>query len=221
MQKLSFEGLGMNSRRTREKLIQRLKDQGITDNDVLDVMLNTPRHLFLDEVLAYRAYDDVSLPIGFNQTLSQPYIVARMTELLLRQGPLSRVLEIGTGSGYQTAVLSQLVERVYSIERIKSLQQKARERLRKLKIKNVHFYHSDGCLGFELKAPYDGIITTAAPAEVPLSLLEQLAVGGRLIIPVGEDNDQHLNVIVRTETGFERQIVEPVKFVELKSGLVS
>lgn len=217
--RVDLNGIGMTSQRTRERLIQRLVEQGITDNAVLDVIRMTPRHLFLDEAMAHRAYEDVALPIGFQQTLSQPYIVARMTELLLAEGGRSRVLEIGTGSGYQTAVLAQLVEEVYSVERIKPLQQKARQRMRQLKLRNVHMNHADGTLGWAERGPFDGIVATAAPEHIPGELLEQLAIGGRLIIPVGGDT-QHLHVVTRTNEGYEKEVVESVFFVPLRPGTV-
>ena len=209
----------MTSQRTRERLIQRLVEQGIRDHTVLDVIRSTPRHLFLDEAMAHRAYEDVALPIGFQQTLSQPYIVARMTELLLAAGPRQRVLEIGTGSGYQTAILAQLVGEVYSVERIKPLQQKARQRMRKLKLRNVHMNHADGGMGWSERGPFDGILAAAAPERVPGELLQQLAPGGRLVIPVGGE-EQTLQVVSRTDEGFETQIVEPVNFVPLSPGKV-
>jgi len=209
----------MTSQRTRERLIQRLSDQGISDMAVLDVLRTTPRHLFLDEAMAHRAYEDVALPIGFQQTLSQPYIVARMTELLLAAGPRQRVLEIGTGSGYQTAILAQLVGEVYSVERIKPLQQKARQRLRQLKLRNVHMNHADGGMGWEERGPFDGIMSTAAPEQIPEELLRQLAMDGRLVIPVGGDR-QHLQVVTRTTEGYETEIVEAVNFVPLRPGTV-
>lgn len=208
----------MTSRRTRERLVQRLIEDGISDLRVLDTMLVTPRHLFLDEAMAHRAYEDVALPIGFAQTLSQPYIVARMTELLLAAGPRQRVLEIGTGSGYQTAVLAQLVDEVYSVERIKPLQQKARQRMRQLKLRNVHMNHADGGMGWPERGPFDGILAAAAPASVPPELLNQLAPGGRLVIPVGEDA-QTLHVITNTDEGFVSEEIEPVNFVPLVSGV--
>lgn len=209
----------MTSQRTRERLIQRLVDQGVTNTDVLEVIRTTPRHLFLDEAMAHRAYEDVALPIGFQQTLSQPYIVARMTELLLAAGPRSRVLEIGTGSGYQTAVLAQLVEEVYSVERIKPLQQKARQRMRRLKLRNVHMNHADGGMGWPERGPFDGIVATAAPEHIPDDLLQQLAVGGRLVIPVGGAT-QDLHVVTRTLESYETEIVEAVYFVPLLPGTV-
>lgn len=217
--RVDLNGIGMTSRRTRERLIQRLVDQGITNTAVLDVIRTTPRHLFLDEAMAHRAYEDVALPIGFQQTLSQPYIVARMTELLLACGPRRRVLEIGTGSGYQTAVLAPLVEEVYSVERIKPLQQKARQRMRQLKLRNVHMNHADGGMGWPERGPFDGILATAAPESIPEELLQQLAPGGRLVIPVGGDSQQ-LHVVNRTSEGFETEIIEEVNFVPLRPGTV-
>ena len=217
--RVDLNGIGMTSQRTRERLIQRLVDQGISNMSVLDVIRITPRHLFLDEAMAHRAYEDVALPIGFQQTLSQPYIVARMTELLLAAGPRERVLEIGTGSGYQTAVLAQLVGEVYSVERIKALQQKARQRMRQLKLRNVHMNHADGGMGWAERGPFDGIMATAAPERIPEDLLQQLAAGGRLVIPVGGDS-QHLQVVTRTHEGFETDIVEAVNFVPLRPGTV-
>jgi protein-L-isoaspartate(D-aspartate) O-methyltransferase len=219
VKRVDVNGIGMTSQRTRERLIQRLVEQGIANPRVLDVLRSTPRHLFLDEAMAHRAYEDVALPIGFQQTLSQPYIVARMTELLLATGPRSRVLEIGTGSGYQTAILAQLVDEVYSVERIRPLQQKARQRLRKLKLRNVHMNHADGGLGWAERGPFDGILATAAPERIPEDLLQQLAEGGRLVIPVG-GHTQHLQVVTRTHEGFDTEIVEAVKFVPLRSGTV-
>jgi protein-L-isoaspartate(D-aspartate) O-methyltransferase len=209
----------MTSQRTRERLVRRLREQGIKSVAVLEVMRSTPRHMFVDEALAQRAYEDSSLPIGYSQTLSQPYIVARMTELLLADGPRERVLEVGTGSGYQTVVLAQLVGQVYSTERIKPLLDKARPRLRTLKLKNVQCSHTDGGMGWPSQAPFDGIISTAAPEEVPRELMEQLAVGGRLVIPVGTDK-QELQVIVRGEEGFVTEVHEPVRFVPLRPGVV-
>jgi protein-L-isoaspartate(D-aspartate) O-methyltransferase len=217
--RVDLNGIGMTSQRTRERLIQRLVDQGISNMSVLDVIRITPRHLFLDEAMAHRAYEDVALPIGFQQTLSQPYIVARMTELLLAAGPRERVLEIGTGSGYQTAVLAQLVGEVYSVERIKALQQKARQRMRQLKLRNVHMNHADGGMGWAERGPFDGIMATAAPERIPENLLLQLAPGGRLVIPVGGES-QHLQVVTRTHEGFETDIVEAVNFVPLRPGTV-
>ena len=220
MTHLNLEGIGMTSRRTRDRLIARLREQGVEDDRVLDVVRDTPRHIFIDEALSHRAYEDTALPIGFNQTISQPYSVARMTELLLADGPLHNVLEVGTGSGYQTAVLAQLVDQVFSVERIKPLQDKARKRLQLLKLRNVQLMHSDGGMGWPAKAPFDGILVTAAPEEVPAELLAQLSVGGRLIIPVG-GRTQELKLIVRTnEDSFETSVIESAKFVPLLSGTV-
>lgn len=220
MTTLNLAGIGMTSQRTRDRLIQRLCDQGISNYEVLDVMRSTPRHIFLDEALAHRAYEDAALPIGFQQTLSQPYTVARMTELLLAAGPLSRVLEVGTGSGFQTTVLAQLVERVYSVERIKPLQDKARQRLRTLGVRNVHFKHADGGFGWPEKGPFDGIISTAAPEQVPSELVAQLTVGGRLVIPVGDNQSQQLTLVVKTEEGIITTVIEPAFFVPLRTGVI-
>ncbi len=211
-------GIGMTSQRTRDRLIRRLQEQGIENTGVLEAIRNVPRHLFVDEALAHRAYEDTALPIGHNQTISQPYIVARMTELLVESGPVNKVLEIGTGSGYQTAVLAAFASEIYSLERIKVLQEKTRKRLRTLKIHNVLFRYADGSMGWEEKAPYDGIIAAAAPSKVPDSLLQQLAVGGRMIIPIGED-EQKLYRITRTDNGFDHEFIENVRFVPFRSGV--
>ena len=214
-------GIGMTSQRTRERLIQRLVEQGIDNRQVLDVIRVTPRHLFLDEALSHRAYEDTALPIGHRQTLSQPYIVARMTELLLSRGPLDKVLEIGTGSGYQTAVLAQLVGRVYSVERIRPLLTRSRELLRRLGHRNVTASLSDGGSGWQEYAPYNGIISTAAPETLPQDLLRQLAPDGILVIPVGPGGRQELRVITREGDGnnFSEEVIEPVRFVPLMSGV--
>ena len=213
-----IEGIGMTSRRTRMRLVQRLRESGIESDRVLEVIGQIPRHIFLDEALSHRAYEDTALPIGYSQTLSQPYIVARMTELLLAHEP-TRVLELGTGSGYQTSVLSQLFKEIYSVERIRPLQERARDRLRQLNIRNVMLKHADGGMGWPDRGPFDGIIVTAAPTDVPKELLDQLADGGVLIAPVGE-HDQVLVEIVRKGDNFERRELEPVKFVPLLGGVV-
>ncbi|PIE41381.1 MAG: protein-L-isoaspartate O-methyltransferase [Gammaproteobacteria bacterium] len=220
MNNIELAGIGMTSQRTRERLIKRLQAQGITDSSVIEVMRSTPRHIFIDEALSHRAYEDVALPIGYHQTISQPYVVALMTQCLLADGPKNKVLEIGTGSGYQTAILAQLVGSVFSVERIKILQEKARARINKLKLRNVSFRYSDGGMGWPDpdKAPFDGILSAAAPAEVPQELLDQLAVGGTLVMPVGEQQQQ-LVVIKRTENGYTEQNIEDVCFVPLKSGV--
>ena len=215
---LQRHGIGMTSQRTRERLIERLYEEGLSNPHVLEVIRRTPRHLFVDEALAHRAYEDTALPIGHNQTISQPYIVGRMTELLLSGGPLDKVLEIGTGSGYQTAVLAQLVERVFSVERIQSLQDRAKERLAELKLRNVVFRWGDGWEGWNALGPYHGIMVTAAAAEVPQALLDQLAIGGRLVIPVGAGDVQELLLIVREEDGYSRHVLDLVRFVPLLNG---
>ncbi len=220
MSSVQLQGIGMTSRRTRERLVTRLREQGIKSLPVLDVILGTPRHLFIDEALAHRAYEDTALPIGFNQTISQPYIVARMTELLLSEGVVKSVLEVGTGSGYQTAVLAQLIDKVYSVERIKPLQLKAKERFRVMGLRNIYLQHSDGGMGWPSMAPFDAIIVTAAPESIPEELLEQLAIGGRLVIPVGQNQQELKLVIKKSEKEFETQIIERVKFVPLLSGTV-
>jgi len=218
---IELAGVGMTSQRTRERLIQRLIDQGISSQPVLDVMRMTPRHLFLDEALSHKAYEDTALPIGYSQTLSQPYIVARMTEILLSAGPLKKVLEIGTGSGYQTTILSQLVQQVYTVERIEPLLKKAKERFRKLGLQNILAELSDGSFGWDKHAPYDGIIATAAPQAVPDELLRQMAPDGILVIPVGNGQAQDLRLLRRIGESheFNEEMVEKVKFVPLLGGV--
>ncbi|SDU22214.1 protein-L-isoaspartate(D-aspartate) O-methyltransferase [Pseudomonas pohangensis] len=211
-------GSGMTSQRTRERLIERLYEEGLSSPQVLEVIRRTPRHLFVDEALAHRAYEDTALPIGHNQTISQPYMVGRMTELLLAGGPLDKVLEIGTGCGYQTAVLAQLVERVFTVERIQSLQDRAKERLAELKLRNVVYRWGDGWEGWPALAPYNGIMVTAAARDVPQALLDQLAPGGRLVIPVGAGEVQDLLLIVREENGYSRHVLDSVRFVPLLNG---
>lgn len=222
MSDLLQRGIGMTSQRTRERLIQRLYEEGLSDARVLEVIRSTPRHLFVDEALAHRAYEDTALPIGHNQTISQPYTVGRMTELLLAAGPLDKVLEIGTGCGYQTAVLAQLVNAVFSVERIQALQERAKERLQQLDLRNVLYRWGDGWTGWNSLAPYNGILVTAAASEVPQALLDQLAPGGRLVIPVGtEQGEQRLYLVENTERGFVQQILDPVHFVPLLGGVLS
>lgn len=221
MNQLQLQGIGMTSPRTRDRLVKRLRDQGIANEAVLETIRAIPRHIFVDEALAHRAYEDSALPIGFNQTISQPYIVALMTELLLASGPLKRVLEVGTGSGFQTAVLSQLVDTVFSVERIRPLQEKAKQRLQLLSIRNVQFLHTDGGMGWPSKGPFDAILSAAAPETVPDALLQQLAVGGRLVLPVGGVSGQQLRLIRRvSEKHFDTEIIESVNFVPLLSGTV-
>lgn len=217
----SQAGIGMTSQRTRDRMLNRLREQGIKDEVVLAAIGSTARHIFVDEALSIRAYEDVSLPIGFGQTISQPYIVARMSELLRNGQPLEKVLEIGTGCGYQTAVLSKLAKEVYSVERIRPLLLKARDHLRKLKCINVKLDHADGNMGLAQVAPFDAIIVTAAASHIPQDLLAQLAVGGRLVIPVGTD-EQILYLVERVSTNDYRQTqLEPVKFVPLLGGTTS
>lgn len=218
--KLNLSGIGMTSQRTRERLLGRLMDQGITSMEVLDVMRSTPRHIFLDEALSHRAYEDVALPIGHNQTISQPYVVARMTEAIVKSGSVSRVLEIGTGCGYQTAIIARLADRVFTVERIKPLLERARKNLRTLGLRNIEFKHDDGSLGWEQRGPFDAIITTAAPQRVPEELLQQLNDGGRLVIPVGGDESQELRLIQRHGDEIEERVLEMVRFVPLLFGQV-
>ena len=215
----SLQGIGMTSLRTRERMIKRLSEQGIYNNKILEIMRDTPRHIFMDEALASRAYEDTSLPIGFNQTISQPYIVAKMTELLVGvAGHLGKVLEIGTGCGYQTAILAQLVDHVYSVERILPLQKKAKSNLWDLKLKNISYLYSDGGLGWPDYAPFDGILASAAPAEIPPVLLQQLAIGGVMIIPIGKSGNQFLQRVTRNESGYHIEQLESVTFVPFLSG---
>ncbi|HED40541.1 MAG TPA: protein-L-isoaspartate(D-aspartate) O-methyltransferase [Chromatiales bacterium] len=212
------QGIGMTSQRTRDRLITRLESEGIKSVEVLDAMRAIPRHIFVDEALASRAYEDTALPIGFSQTISQPYIVAKMTEVLLLSGPLNKVLEIGTGSGYQAAILALLVKEVYSIERIEALLRQARARFQELKLRNIRLKFDDGTVGWPEYGPYDGIIATAAPLEVPMPLLEQLTLGGRLIIPIGKQGVQNLMLYTRTHEGVEEAFIEQVSFVPMLSG---
>jgi protein-L-isoaspartate(D-aspartate) O-methyltransferase len=218
MADLRLAGIGMTSARTRDRLVQRLREQGITTAAVLERIRNVPRHIFVDEALGSRAYEDTALPIGFGQTISQPYIVARMTEALLEAGPADNVLEVGTGCGYQTAVLAPLVKRVATIERIEPLLARARERLKELGIRNVRFRHGDGSLGWKTQGPFDGILVAAAPLAVPEALLKQLKVGGRLIVPIGPEGQQQLVRFTRREQRNDREVLGPVAFVPLLGG---
>lgn len=212
-------GIGMTSARTRERLMARLKEQGIRNPEVLNAIRSAPRHLFVDEALASRAYEDTALPIGSGQTISQPYIVARMTEALLEDGVPGKVLEVGTGCGYQTLILARLVPQVFTVERLAALQQRARRTLNDLKIRNVRFKHSDGSWGWPQHAPYDGIVVTAAPEEVPAALQAQLAVGGRMVIPVGGASGQELILITRhSKNNYTRKLLDRVSFVPLLGG---
>jgi len=219
MTDLRFSGIGMTSARTRDRLVQRLREQGIANLAVLERVRNVPRHIFVDEALGSRAYEDTALPIGYGQTISQPYIVARMTEALLEGSTAENVLEVGTGCGYQTAVLAPLVGRLYTIERIEPLLTRARERLKELGIRNVRFRHGDGTLGWSAHAPYDGILVAAAPLTVPEALIRQLKIGGRLIVPIGPEGEQELVRFTRGEPRVERESLGPVAFVPLLGGM--
>lgn len=211
-------GIGMTSQRTRDRLIAALREMGIKSGAVLDVMRSIPRHLFVDEALATRAYENVPLPIGYNQTISQPYIVARMTEALVSGRQLNNVLEIGAGCGYQSAVIAQFAEQVYSVERINGLLTQARERFRRLGYHNIRARHADGNGGWPEQAPFDGIIVAAAPLGVPEALLDQLAPDGRLIIPVGAPDEQKLLLVTRAEDGFKYEHIDAVSFVPMLGG---
>ncbi|MEO5861291.1 MAG: protein-L-isoaspartate(D-aspartate) O-methyltransferase [Burkholderiales bacterium] len=213
-------GIGMTSQRTRQRLVDRLREAGIKDERVLAQIYEMPRHIFVDEALASRAYEDTPLPIGFSQTISSPYIVARMTELV-RNGrqQIDRILEIGTGCGYQTAILARFAKEVYSIERIEALLTKARTHLRELKVNNIRFKHGDGSLGLPEVSPFDGIVVTAAAVETPAELVAQLGLGGRLVFPKGHD-EQRLYVVERTDQGVAETMLEPVKFVPLLPGAI-
>lgn len=216
---LMKQGTGMTSQRARDRLVDRLRQKGITNELVLKAISETPRHLFIDEALSHRAYEDNALPISNGQTISQPYIVARMTEVLLQDGIPDKVLEIGTGSGYQAAILAAIVPRVFSVERIRALLVQAKQRFRQLKLNNIMAKHSDGSWGWPQSGPYDAIMVTAAPEEVPQELLDQLAEGGCMVIPVGKGRDvQELRCIKRTADGFESRILEAVSFVPFLSG---
>ena len=207
----------MTSQRTRDRMVARLREQGIRDEAVLAAMAAVPRHVFVDEGLASRAYEDTALPIGFEQTISQPFVVARMIEAMRAQRTLANVLEVGTGCGYQAAVLARLAKDVYSIERIAGLLEKARSNLRPLRLSNLRLVHADGALGLAEAAPFDGIIVAAAASGIPDALLQQLAPGGRMIVPVGS-GDQTLCLIERTATGLTEKWLDAVRFVPLRGG---
>lgn len=217
---LNLDGIGVTSRRTRERLVAQLRDKGIRNANVLDVMRATPRHIFIDEAFSHLSYEDIPVNIGYKQTISQPYVVARMTEAVLDAGPLQRVLEIGTGCGYQTAIIAALAEEVYSMERIRPLHDKAVANLETLELKNVHLIHGDGSLGYPDKSPYDAIIVTAAPLGIPNELLAQLAQNGRLVIPVGGTAGQELRLITRKKDQFVSRLLDHVRFVPLLKGQV-
>lgn len=213
-----LQGVGMTSRRTRGRLVDRLRERGITNEVLLDVINSTPRHLFIDEALSHRAYEDTALPIGYQQTISQPYIVARMTEALMQDGPLDRVLEVGTGSGYQTAILARVAERVYTVERIQGLLDRARQNLKLTNVRNVQFKHDDGGIGWADRGPFDGILVTASPRHIPAELIDQLAEGGRMIIPVGVGDKQELTLVRNTGGEVTTAVLEEVNFVPLVGG---
>ena len=218
-ERLDHHGIGMTSARTRDRLVLRLREQGISDHRVLEQIRNVPRHLFVDEALASRAYEDTALPIGLGQTISQPWVVARMTEAIVAEPTPNKVLEIGTGCGYQTAVLAGIVPQVYSIERLAPLVRRARPLLRSLDLYNVQLRHGDGFEGWKRHAPYGGILVTAAPDEVPRALLEQLdEAGGRLVIPVGPRGRQELMEITRHGDDYEQRSLGLVSFVPLLGG---
>jgi protein-L-isoaspartate(D-aspartate) O-methyltransferase len=219
MNQAKHRGIGMTSERTRARMVERLREQGIRDSSVLAAMGRVPRHIFVDEALSIRAYEDTALPIGFGQTISNPYIVARMIEVLRNGHDMQKVLEIGTGCGYQAAVLAKLAREVYSIERIATLIGRARRHIRELRIGNIKLKHSDGNLGLEEVAPFDGIILAAATPHPPQALLQQLALGGRMVLPRGSGSEQRLVLIERNEEGFEESVLEMVHFVPLLPGV--
>ncbi len=214
------QGVGMTSQRTRNRLVKELIELGITDYSILSIIKTTPRHLFLDEAMASRSYENTALPIGFAQTISHPLAVARMSAWLFQNGSLCKVLEVGTGSGYQTAILAQLSKHVYSVERIEALLLKANRVFKKLNLKNIQTSLSDGHMGWKKHAKYDGIISAASPTKVPEELLEQLTTGGRLVTPIGDDK-QLLYGFIKTETGYTKECLGEVLFVPMKTGLVN
>jgi protein-L-isoaspartate(D-aspartate) O-methyltransferase len=216
---VSARGHGMTSQRARDRLVATLRDDGIADTRVLDVIRTLPRHLFIDEALAARAYENTALPIGLDQTISQPWVVARMTELLIEHGPPKRVLEVGTGSGYQAAVLASLVDTVYTVERIEELLRKARRLFRSMKIENIRTRHDDGSVGWQVESPFDAIVLTAAGESVPRALREQLADGGVLVAPLGPPGAQRLTRHRREGDDWRREDLEAVSFVPLLGGL--
>lgn len=223
MTQIDLEGVGMTSRRTRNRLVARLRKAGIADERVLDAIASVPRHIFVDEALAHRAYEDSALPIGHGQTISQPYVVAAMTAAILGEGPGNggprRVLEIGTGCGYQTAILATLVERVFTMERIGSLLERARDRLGALGIRNVRFRHADGNVGWREEAPFDAVLVTAGATHVPDAVMEQVADGATLVIPVGNGDVQELKRLERMGDAWRQETLEHVRFVPMLRGV--
>ncbi len=218
--KADYRGIGLTSQRARDRLVRQLQEMGIKTAEVLDVMRVVPRHVFVEEALASRAYENTALPIGLGQTISQPYIVARMTELLFQTGPMVRVLEVGGGSGYQAVILAGFAREVFSIERLSVLASRLRERLFRLNYHNIRVRHGDGYLGWPEYAPFDAILSAAAAPSVPVRLLEQLVVGGRLVMPVGPAGDQQLIVVTRQDEGFIEKRYDRVSFVPLLEGIV-
>ena len=212
-------GIGMTSQRTRMRMVERLRGQGIQDETVLAAMGEVPRHLFVDEALSSRAYEDMALPLGYGQTISSPHTVARMTELARNGRPLGKVLEIGTGCGYQSAVLGRVARQVYSMERLAVLIRKARRNLREAGVTNIHLRHGDGHAGMPEVAPFDAIVMSAAAARAPDALLKQLSVGGRMILPIARSDQQHLFIIERTGEGMVERRMDPVVFVPLLPGV--
>ena len=212
-------GIGMTSQRTRMRMVERLRAQGIRDETVLAAMGEVPRHIFVDEALSSRAYEAMALPLGYGQTISSPHTVARMTELARNGRPLGKVLEIGTGCGYQSAVLCRVAKQVYSMERLAALIRKARRNLRGAGVSNIHLRHGDGHAGMPEVAPFDAIVLTAAAARAPDTLLKQLSVGGRMILPIERNKEQHLFVIERTDRGIVERRMDPVVFVPLLPGV--
>lgn len=222
MNDIEYNGIGMTSQRARDRLADSLSEMGIKSKEILACIRKVPRHLFVDEALASRAYENISLPIGFNQTISQPYIVAKMIEILIENNsPLNNILEIGTGCGYQTAILAKFAKRIYTVERINSLLVYARERFMKLGYSNIRSKNDDGNFGWACNAPYDAIIVAAAPLGVPDSLKEQLNVHGRLILPIGKAGEQKLLLIVRTEKSYKEYYLDAVSFVPMLEGIIS
>ena len=214
-----IQGIGMTSQRSRNRLVSKLRDMGIKNEKVLNIVAETPRHIFIEEALAPKAYENSALPIGFGQTISQPYIVALMTEVLIESGQMKKVLEIGFGSGYQTAILSRVSDQVFGVERLSLLVEKAREKIWELKINNIHLRHGDGILGWERHSPFDAILVAAAPSFVPKELLNQLGEGGRLIIPIGINENQKLMLYTKTKKEIFEKEIQAVKFVPLLPGI--
>ncbi len=212
-------GIGMTSQRTRMRMVERLRAQGIRDETVLAAMGEVPRHIFVDEALSSRAYEDMALPLGYGQTISSPHTVARMTELARNGRPLGKVLEIGTGCGYQSAILCRVARQVYSMERLAALIRRARRYLREAGVTNIHLRHGDGHAGMPEVAPFDAIVMTAAAARAPDALLKQLSVGGRMILPIERNDEQHLFIIERTDRGIVERRMDPVVFVPLLPGV--